>query len=143
MTSAADNRQAGAKQTLVDQLRKTPIVQVACERSGVSRATYYRWRKEDTEFAAETDAAIVDGALLVNDMAESQLISAIKDKSLGAIVFWLKNHHSTYSPRMQVNATHRLLDETLTPEQQAVVDQALKLSGMMEISDGTDDSPTD
>lgn len=135
MSSAADNRQAGAKTTLVEQLRKTPIVQIACERSGVSRATYYRWRKDDADFATVADEAIVEGSSLVNDMAESQLLSAIKDKNMTAIIFWLKHHHRAYATRMQIDATHHLLDEKLTPEQQVVVEQALRLSGMSEERD--------
>ena len=61
--------------------------QIASEKSGVGRATYYRWRKDDKEFAKSTDEALLEGSLLVNDMAESKLISAIRDQSLGAIVF--------------------------------------------------------
>ena len=80
------------KELLIEQLKKTPIVQVACEKVGVGRATYYRWRKEDEEFAKLADEAISEGNFLVNDMAESQLMSAIRDKNLTAIIFWLKHH---------------------------------------------------
>lgn len=142
MAKAPDQRQDGAKQALVEQLRKAPIVQIACERVGVSRATYYRWRKDDAEFTAVTDEAIAEGAGLINDMAESQLLSAIKDKNMTAIIFWLKHHHRTYATRVQIDATHHLLDEQLTPEQQVIVEQALRLSGLTEVSsENTDPSP--
>jgi len=75
------------KQLLLDQLRKTPIVQIAAEKIGVGRATYYRWRKEDKKFLKDSDQAIFEGNLLINDMAESQLISAIKDKNITSIIF--------------------------------------------------------
>ena len=34
----------------LDELRKVPIVQVACEKTGLSRNSIYRWRKEDKDF---------------------------------------------------------------------------------------------
>ena len=38
------------KELIIKQLKKTPIVQLACEKTGVGRATYYRWRKVDKRF---------------------------------------------------------------------------------------------
>ena len=46
------------KELVVEQLKKTPIVQIACEKTGIGRATYYRWRKEDAEFGKLADEAI-------------------------------------------------------------------------------------
>src|SRR3989338_10447984 len=60
------------KQAFLEQLPKYPIVQVACEKSGVGRSTYYAWRKDDKEFAKEADKAISSGELFINDMAESR-----------------------------------------------------------------------
>ena len=85
------------KKLVIEQLKKNPLVQIACEKVGVVRATYYRWRKEDSEFASLTDAALLEGRSLVNDLAESQLMSAIKDKNISAIIFWLRNNHPTYA----------------------------------------------
>ena len=76
------------KELILEQLKRTPIVQVACEKTGIGRSTYYRWKKEDNKFAELADAAILEGSLFVNDMAESQLLSAIRDKNLTAIIFW-------------------------------------------------------
>ena len=39
-------RQMHNKTIILEQLQKAPIVQIACEKTGISRATYYRWRKE-------------------------------------------------------------------------------------------------
>ncbi len=60
------------EQLLLDCLRKTPIIQIACEKSGISRATYYRWRKENPKFGKMADEAIVEGESFINDMSESQ-----------------------------------------------------------------------
>ncbi|MFA5967139.1 MAG: hypothetical protein WC805_01295 [Patescibacteria group bacterium] len=117
------------KESLLEQLKKTPIIHVACEKSGVGRATYYRWRKEDTEFALACDESLQEGSSLINDMAESQLISAIKDKNLGAIIFWLKNHHPQYATRVEVTAKLHNQDP-LTPEQEELIKKALELASL-------------
>ena len=120
------------KDLLLEQLRKTPIVQIACDKAGISRATYYRWRKEDEEFSTAADQAIHDGSLLVNDMAESQLMAAIRDRNMTAIIFWLRHHHHSYTNKLEVTAHLKHLDQPLTPEQQAIVEQALKLAALTE-----------
>lgn len=117
------------KEALLEHLRKTPIIQLACKKNATSRATYYRWRKEDPEFTKNADEALYEGTKLVNDMAESQLLSAIQDKNLSAIVFWLKHHHPLYATRVEVTARLRQ-DEKLTPEQEKLIDKALKLAAL-------------
>ncbi len=111
---------------LLMQLKKTPIVQVACEKTGISRATYYRWRKDDPEFADNADIAIDEGLNLINDMAESQLISAIKDRNLTGIIFWLKNHHKNYSPKLEVTTKNG--DIPITDEQREIIKQSLDMA---------------
>lgn len=119
------------KELLIEQLKKTPIVQVACEKVGIGRATYYRWHKEDEEFTKLADEAIAEGSLLVNDMAESQLMAAIRDQNLTAIIFWLKHHHPLYATRVEVTAKLKHDNEQLTPEQEALVTKALKLAALI------------
>ena len=92
------------KQLIIEQLKKIPIVQIVCEKVGIGRATYYRWRKESNNFSTQTDEAIIAGRLLINDMAESQLIKAIKDENFSAITFWLKNHHKAYTNKIDMKA---------------------------------------
>ena len=119
------------REILLEQLKKTPIVQLACEKTGISRATYYRWRKEDPEFAALADIAIEEGSLLINDMAESQLLSAIKDKNMTAIIFWLKHHHRAYATKIEISASTKDQDEVLSEEQEALIRHALELASLI------------
>lgn len=119
------------KQLLIEQLKKTPVVQVACEKVGIGRATFYRWKNDDEKFATAVNEAIFDGNGLVNDMAESQLMSAIRDKNLTAIIFWLRNHHPSYATRVEVTAKLKHDDEQLSPEQEALVMKALKLASVL------------
>lgn len=123
------------KRKLLAKLAKLPFVEAACKQAGVPRSTYYRWRKDDPDFAAACDEAIEHSSDLINDMAESQLISAIKDKSMSAITFWLKHHHAAYRTRLEVNANVTTVQQELSPEQAAVVQEALRLAGLSEGDD--------
>lgn len=110
------------------ELRKIPIVQVACERSGVSRNSVYRWRKEDTKFSDEMDTALAEGEDLVNDMSESQLLTLIKEKNWSAISFWLRHRNPKYKEKVEVTTKIGIDDDTLTSEQEAIVKRALELA---------------
>ena len=127
MDKTIEKRQSKNKELLLELLRKTPIVQIACEKVGIGRATYYRWRKEDPEFIKQSDQALLDGNLLVNDMAESQLMSAIKDKNMTGIIFWLKHHHPAYATRVEVTTNNKNQDIELTDEQKALLNKALEM----------------
>jgi hypothetical protein len=115
-----------SKSTVVKQLKKTPIVQVSCKKVGISRATFYRWKKEDKKFANDAESAIEEGLGLINDMAESQLITAIKEGNLTGIIFWLKNHHRQYSPKLEV--TTKDGDIPLTEEQKILIKKSLAMA---------------
>lgn len=117
------------KQQFLDHLRKVPIIQVACEKSGISRASIYRWRG-DPHFAKEMDEAIAEGEEYVSDLSESQLMSLIKDKSYSAISFWLRHRSPKYREKIEVTANIKSQDE-LTPEQEEVVRRALQLATLV------------
>ncbi|MEO5646076.1 MAG: hypothetical protein ABIO57_03360 [Candidatus Paceibacterota bacterium] len=118
------------KALLLEQLRKTPIVQIACEKLDISRATFYRWKAEDEAFATSADQAVSEGRLLINDVAESQLIGAVKDRNLAAIMYWLKHHHGDYKTKVQIDGRLETIHE-MSPEQKVLVEQALKLAGIV------------
>ena len=124
------------KELLIEQLKKTPIIQVSCEKVGIGRATFYRWKQDDQDFATRADEALAEGSSLVNDVAESQLMSAIRDKNLTAIIFWLKHHHPAYATKVEVTARLKADNEVLTPEQEAIVTRALKLAALLPNTQG-------
>jgi hypothetical protein len=119
------------KASLIEHFSKTPIVEVVCKQTGIGRSTYYRWRSDDSEFADACDDAIEQSTGLINDMAESQLISAIKEKNMTGIIFWLKNHHPAYETRVRLGGKLTLESEELTDEQEALVTKALALAGLL------------
>lgn len=115
-----------SKQSVLEQLKKTPIIQVTCEKLGIARATFYRWKKRDQAFSDAVDTALTEGAQLINDMAESQLITAIRNSNLTAIIFWLKNHHRNYSPKLEVTTKNG--DLPLTDEQKETIRKSLSMA---------------
>ncbi len=112
------------QKVVLEQLRKIPIVQIACERSNIGRSTYYRWRREDVKFKKATDEAMQDGEEMINDLSESQLITLIKEKNFPAIQLWLRQHHPKYRNKVEVT-TRTEEDEQLTPEEAKLVRNAL------------------
>lgn len=125
-------KQAKQKEALIEQLKKAPINQLACERVGISRATFYRWKKEDKQFANNIDEALASGVSIINDMAESKLIGLIKEGHITGIIYWLKHHHPAYATRVELSMQQNHARDELTPEQQKLVAQSLALAGIAE-----------
>lgn len=111
------------------QLRKIPIVQVACEKSGISRNSVYRWRNDDEEFRKEMEAALIEGEALVNDMSESQLLSMIRDRNWSAISFWLRHRNPKFRDRLEVTANIKS-PHTFNPEELAMIAEGLVRSAL-------------
>jgi len=112
----------------LDELRKVPIIQVACEKTGLSRNSVYRWKRTDKSFAKKMDGAQVEGVALVNDMSESQLLTLIKEKNYSAISFWLRHRNDNYKDKIEI--TTKEDNQALTASQAKIVKQALKLASI-------------
>lgn len=119
------------KKLLLAQLEKTPIIEAACKRINLPRSTLYRWFNEDEKFAKACDETIELSIGRINDLAESQLISAIKNQNMTAITFWLKHHHRAYETRLKVEASVDTTQQQLTPEQEELVSRALRMTGLL------------
>ncbi len=138
MTNSIIRRQAKQKEDLLEKLKETPVIEIACRKSNIARATFYRWKLSDEKFAKDAEVALAEGVALVNDMAESQLLAAIKDQNMTGIIFWLRNHHPAYANRVEVDAKLKMDKENLTPEQEALVNNALKLAGLISAPEPTE-----
>ena len=119
------------KQLILEQLKKTPIIQVATEKVGVARSSFYRWKATDKKFAVAVDEAIDQGVSLMNEYAESMLISAIKDQNLTAVFYWLNHRHPAYETRLRVDGRIKHQTDELTPEQTKLIEGALKNAGLL------------
>jgi hypothetical protein len=84
------------KEKFLTELERTPIIQHACEKLGVSRNTFYRWLKEDSIFAFQVKDALDAGIDYVNDHAESNVLGGIKNGDQGYTKYWLSSRHEAY-----------------------------------------------
>jgi len=125
-TRSVEVRQESEKKLLIEKLREMPIVQIACQKVGIGRATYYRWRKDDLTFRLNCEEALIEGISLINDMSESQLITLIREKKLPAIALWLKNNNVRYGAKVEIEHGQSL-PETLSAEQEEIVRKALRI----------------
>lgn len=113
------------KKAILEQLRRIPIIQVAVEKTNISRPTFYRFRTNDPEFKKAVEEAMKEGIAYLCDLGESQLVSLMKDKHWPAISFFLKAHHPAYRAKLDVTA-HVDGPRELTPEQEALIERALE-----------------
>ena len=84
------------KYRVLEELRNVPNIQLACERIGISRQTFYRWKEEDLSYSEEVDKALDFSREYVNDIAESQLMKGVKEGSFKHLVFWLSHNSNRY-----------------------------------------------
>lgn len=92
----------GNMKKMIEYLERTPVVESACAKLGISRSTYYRWIESDAEFKKKVEVALQQGRSVVDDVAESHLISGIKGGNMAAVKFWLANNNDRYKKSVQV-----------------------------------------
>jgi len=127
------------KELILEDLKKAPIVQLACERVGIARATFYRMKKSDKKFAQAIDDAIIEGRQVVNDLAESRLMAAIQSGNLTSVMYWLNHNHSQYTNKLEIKGRIETSRE-LTPEQEQNIAKALGLINFKEVKEINDGS---
>jgi hypothetical protein len=113
------------KKAMVVQLRKTPIVQLACERTDVGRSTYYKWRVNDSTFARAADRALEAGRFFINDLAKSKLLQLIKDGNLTAIIFWLKHNDPKFATVNRIIHEYETATTKLSVEEESIIAQEM------------------
>lgn len=94
------------KERFLEQLRKHPVVEVACRQSSVGRSTVYKWLDEDEEFTESFTMAKTQGKIFMCDMTESLLIKAASEGNMTAIIFFLKNNHPDYADKVRFIHNH-------------------------------------
>lgn len=94
----------------IEMLTSIPIVSSVCEKVGISRQTFYRWRVEDLEFRKETDVALAIGRDGISDLAETKIISKMNSGDTRMAMYWLDNHKKPYN-RLKMKNTDDYLDD--------------------------------
>lgn len=124
---------AEQKAAILEQLAKCCIIQLACERTGIGRSTYYSWLAEDKEFKELADKAINTGRAYLNDIAFSGLLKRIQENNITMLIFWLKNNHPWFAEKIRHEHEHRIIgvgDGVLTDEQREQLIKARRISGI-------------
>ncbi|MBP7898441.1 hypothetical protein KAZ92_00620 [Candidatus Gracilibacteria bacterium] len=81
---------------LIEEIEKTPLIQIACDKVGISRNTFYRWMKEDRDFLSRVNEAMSLGTGLVSDVALSNVLEGIKRKDTMYTKYWLSHKHPDF-----------------------------------------------
>ena len=92
------------KETLLQALESSlGIVSTACNRSGISRSSFYKWYHEDEEFRKKVDD--IDNVKL--DFVETKLFKNIENEKEKSIIFYLqhKGHKRGYIQKQNINLT--------------------------------------
>jgi hypothetical protein len=84
---------------VLEHLAESGNVSYSCKKAGISRETYYAWKKDDKMFAHDAELSMEYGKSSVNDLAHSQLIRNIQDGNMQAVRFQLVSCHEDYQPR--------------------------------------------
>jgi hypothetical protein len=123
-------RQGKIKDALLEQLKRTPTLETACQKVGVARATVYRWIAASKKFAKDIDEAQREGRLFMSDIAENQLFSLIGEKKIEAIRLYLTTHNPRYGNKLELSGSLTAKDEQLSRSQKKLIREALRLSSL-------------
>lgn len=123
-------RQGKIKDALLEQLKRTPTLETACQKVGVARATVYRWIAASKKFAKDIDEAQREGRLFMSDIAENQLFSLIGEKRIEAIRLYLTTHNPRYGNKLELSGSLTAKDGQLSRSQKKLIREALRLSSL-------------
>ena len=94
------------KKAAIDAYREYGTVSAACLAADIGRSTWYRWKKEDAEFAEAVAEAEED----VADSLEKEAIRRAKESSDTLLIFLLKGH----KPEKYKDRVHQDISGELT-----------------------------
>jgi hypothetical protein len=120
------DRVTAIKKKLCLQIREksSGVVSVACEKTDISRATFYNWKRDDKEFDKEIERIISER----NDIAEDILWGLVSlKKHSPSVHYYLDRRHPLYKPRNQTEiVTGDRTYEDLVDEQKAKIKKEQK-----------------
>ncbi|BFD24834.1 MAG: hypothetical protein JST_000142 [Candidatus Parcubacteria bacterium] len=90
------------KSKFLEILRERPFISYACKKVGISKATIYRWIKNNANFKEKVDNALHFGRKELIDITEMALYKKINEGDGPSIRYFLANNDSRYYPKMPV-----------------------------------------
>jgi hypothetical protein len=117
------------KKELLEQLKKTPVIEIACIKAGIGRTTYYDWCRDDPEFGKAADEALHTGKEFISDVAEGNLIGKVKQGHFQSLIFWLRSHREEYGNKLEIRGQIVHVREELTEEEAQLLRKSLEMAG--------------
>lgn len=87
------------KEKLLKEIEKSGNVYLSCMKTGIDKATFYRWRKDDKQFGKKATEAIKRGRENNCEIAEHALMMNVKEKKMDAIKYVLSHQSKIYKPK--------------------------------------------
>ena len=143
------------KQKLLEEIQKFGIVFLACQKIGINKATYYRWKNEDKKFKEEAKEAERIGRENICDIAKYSLVQNIKEKNERSIEYALSHlspefkqkqtskviivHKKDVPPNVQQKTLEDLIDEdeTLLNKASEIKERFEPIGGIPPKADGS------
>lgn len=135
------NKKQHTKKAILTALEKSlGVVTTACKKVGINRTTFYKYLKEDKEFAKQ----VKDIENIALDFAESQLHKQISEGNTTATIFLLKTKGKSrgYVERSEIVHDNQIKSTIIewTPPRQLnknVIDNSTTLSNQTKDSKST------
>ena len=115
-----EERRQRKKNTFLKFLKEgMGIVSYACDKTNISRQTFYNWKDNDDDFAQQAE----DIQETPVDMAESKLLTSINEGNVAAIIFYLKTkgkkrgYVEQHDVDVNGNAFEKLMRETIDDDE--------------------------
>lgn len=87
------------KEKLLKEIEKSGNVYLSCMKTGIDKATFYRWKKDDEQFSKKATEAIKRGRENNCEIAEHALMMNVKEKKMDAIKYVLSHQSKIYKPK--------------------------------------------
>ncbi|MDP3996817.1 MAG: hypothetical protein Q8P86_03960 [bacterium] len=87
------------KEKLLKEIEKSGNVYLSCMKTGIDKATFYRWKKDDKQFNKKATEAIKRGRENNCELAEHALMLNVKEKKMDAIKYVLSHQSKIYRPK--------------------------------------------
>lgn len=81
------------RKAFLEALEKTPFIALACKKTGISRATVYRWMRDDIDFRIAVKQAVHSIHDKLGEAAYSVVQEKVKEKNFTAARFVLTHYH--------------------------------------------------
>jgi len=87
------------KEKLLKEIEKSGNVYLSCMKTGIDKATFYRWKKDDKQFNKKATEAVKRGRENNCELAEHALMLNVKEKKMDAIKYVLSHQSKIYKPK--------------------------------------------